>query len=161
MPQHPINSIYLARQWPILMAPVRCPNRFLESVSKKPLCHKRIGLLPISTTSGTFLLHNQRFKPDNEKPDQCVSRPGRRALIVGQGEAGFYRPVTKAQRRSSNLADEFAKPIIEIRRCGSTSNAANPIPIGWCVDFAGALISVFLLDCLRYRRGNAGYHRRE
>ena len=25
----------------------------------------------------------------------------------------------------------------------------------------GALISVFLLDCLRYRRGNAGYHRRQ
>jgi hypothetical protein len=78
------------------VAPVRCPNRFLESVSKKPLSklwHKPIGLLATSTTSGfTLLLHNQRLKPDNEKPDQCVGRSGRRASIVGQGEAGFYRP---------------------------------------------------------------------
>jgi hypothetical protein len=62
----------------------------------------------ISTTSGfTLLLHNQRLKPDKEKPDHRVGRPGRRASIVGQGEAGFYRP---AMNQSPKLSAVPAKP---------------------------------------------------
>jgi hypothetical protein len=147
------------------MAPVRCPNRFLESVSKKPLSnlrHKPIGLLAIGTTSGfTLLLHNQRLKPDN----QCVGRPERRASIVGQGEAGFYRP---AMNQSPKLgAVPATSPMSSPNQSSKPGGVGAPqMPLilfrsAGALILLGELISVFPLDCLRYRRGNAGYHRRQ
>jgi hypothetical protein len=71
-----------------------------------------------------LLLHNQRLKPDKEKPDHVWAGRGVGRQLSGKAKrvsTAGNEPITKAQRRSSNLADVFAKPIIKTQRCGGAS----------------------------------------